>query len=566
MKVFVVEILPNEILRGAISEFFEREKGAGVVCIHRRDIGKFWSEADVFVIVGSLGVAVRLVAPFLQDKMRDPGVLVVDSKGNFCIPLCGGHQRGVNALARSLAFFLKAQAVITTLSDACGLFSPEEMALRLEGTLEGDRKVVLRILSRLVRGEEVDFLFDPAFPVPPFPGYRLKRWNGTFPEGEFLFFGERVLSSGRYVAIRPRTLVLSVGFRKGISPRVIEEALRDFFARQGYSLVSLGELLTLERKRDVLLEVGEVLGVPVLGVSEEDLRRVQGHFNSPCAEKHLYIPGLVEPALVLRGYTILVRKTVYPGITFALGRKTWSRKGFLYLVSLGTGGSKNLTFQAQEALEDSEWILGYHKYLGLVPSHLRRRILSAYSAMGEEVKRAELAVSLAERGSRVSLVSGGDVGVFGMVSPTLEIALSRGVSWSIIPGVSACLYAASRLGSPFVRGFAVVSLSDYLVPWERIAEDLRLLAPTNLSVAVYNIIERAKDEKVAFLKAVFQEHRGPRVPVGLVRASGEVAIMPLEELEASQLDMQCTLIIAPSCARVEGNTLLVERGYPWEST
>jgi len=561
MKVLLVEVLESGFPGKEIKEFLEKEKGAQVTVARYEEIGKFWNAVDILVVVGSLGIAVRLVAPFLRDKRSDPGVLVVDSKGNFCIALCGGHWRGVNSLARSLAHFIGAEAVVTTASDVRGLFSPEEVASRLEGTLEGDRESLLKILSRLVRGNEVDFFFDSAFSLPAFPGYSLKEWAGNLPGQEFLFFGERILAAKGWVAIRPHTLVASVGFRKNVSAEKIEEAIRDFFKRHAYSMASLKELLTLERKKETLLPLGEKLGVPVKGVCEEELRRVEGDFSSPCAKKHLNIPGLVEPALILSGCEILVPKTVYPGITLALGRKKWRRKGLLYLVSLGAGGSSNLTVQAREALEDSEWILGYRRYLDLVPPHLERRIVRKYSAMGEEVKRAELAVSLAEKGNRVSLVSSGDVGVFGMVSPALEIALSRGVSWKIIPGVSACLYAASRLGSPLVGGFAVVSLSDYLVPWDRIKKDLELLAATDLAVAVYNLVERGKEEKIAFLKSVFVKYRGSGVAVGLVRTSGEKTVMTIEDLEASQLDMRCTLIVAPPHARVEGDTILVERGY-----
>jgi len=561
MRMSIIEVLPNNSLSTEIKEFFTKEKGAEVVNIRVEEIAELWDKTDVFILIGSLGIAVRLFSPLLKDKMSDPGIMVVDSKGNFCIALCGGHQKRINVLARSLSHFIGAQAVITTASDERGLFSPEEVATRIGGKLEGDRKTLRKIMEHIVQGKEVDFFFDPPFCPPAFPGYRLREWKEEAPGEEFLFFGERILKGSEGVAIRPKTLVLGIGFRKNISTEEIEKAIQDFFDKNAYSLASLEEIVTLERKKQSLLALSEKWGVTIEGVSEEELRQVEGNFQSPCAQKHLNIPGLAEPALILRGCKILVEKAVYPGITLALGRKKWRREGLLYLVSLGIEGNKNFTPQAWEALEDSEWILGYHKYLDLIPPHLHCRILRNYSAMGEEVKRAELAISLAERGNRVSLVSSGDVGVFGMVSPTLEIASQRGISWKIIPGVSACLYAASRLGSPLVSGFAAVSLSDYLVPWEKIQRDLEYLAATELAVAIYNVVERGKEEKVTFLKSIFAKYRGDSVPVGLVRASGEAEVVPLRELEPHYVNMQCTLIIAPSCAKVEGKTILVERGY-----
>jgi len=277
MRVLIVEILHDKPLSGEIKEFLEKERKAQITIASCKDIGKFWDRIDILVVIGSLGIAVRLVAPFLQDKKRDPGVLVVDSKGNFCIALCGSHQRGVNVLARSLAHFIGAEAVVTTASDVRGLFSPEEVASRLNAELEGSREARLRILNRLIQGEKVDFLFDPAFTLPPFPGYGLKKWEGSIPKQEFLFFGERVLPAENWVAIRPRTLVVSIGFRKSVSVERIEEAIRDFFKRHAYSMASIKELLTLERKKETLLPLGEKLGVPVKGVCEEELRRVEGN-------------------------------------------------------------------------------------------------------------------------------------------------------------------------------------------------------------------------------------------------------------------------------------------------
>ncbi len=69
----------------------------------------------------SVGATVRLIAPHLADKRRDPGVIAVDEAGQFVVPVVGGHLGGANAWARHVAAELGALPAITTASDQAGL-------------------------------------------------------------------------------------------------------------------------------------------------------------------------------------------------------------------------------------------------------------------------------------------------------------------------------------------------------------------------------------------------------------------------------------------------------------
>lgn len=65
-------------------------------------------------LICASGIAVRTLAPVLQDKYRDPPVLVLDEAGRFIIPLLSGHEGGANAWAQEWAEQLQAQCVITS--------------------------------------------------------------------------------------------------------------------------------------------------------------------------------------------------------------------------------------------------------------------------------------------------------------------------------------------------------------------------------------------------------------------------------------------------------------------
>src|SRR6476660_3420441 len=69
------------------------------------------------IIIISLGAVVRMLAPLLQDKKKDPGVVVIDDKGEHVISMLSGHLGGANELTHEVAAAIDARAVITTASD-----------------------------------------------------------------------------------------------------------------------------------------------------------------------------------------------------------------------------------------------------------------------------------------------------------------------------------------------------------------------------------------------------------------------------------------------------------------
>ena len=63
---------------------------------------KAFTAYDALVFVGAVGIAVRAIAPFVQNKSTDPAVVAVDEAGRFAVPLLSGHLGGANDLARRI--------------------------------------------------------------------------------------------------------------------------------------------------------------------------------------------------------------------------------------------------------------------------------------------------------------------------------------------------------------------------------------------------------------------------------------------------------------------------------
>lgn len=236
--------------------------------------------------------------------------------------------------------------------------------------------------------------------------------------------------------------------------------------------------------------------------------------------------------------------------------------GALAIVGLGPGGPLDRTPRAEAAVAQAEHVLGYGPYLARLT--LRPDQVAIASDNRVELERARAAFSLAAAGRRVALVSGGDPGVFAMASAALE-ALEHGpADWraipiEIVPGVSAMLAAASRLGAPLGHDFCAISLSDNLKPWPVVLHRLALAAEAGLAIALYNPVSRARPWQLGAAFAHLRDVLAPDTPVAFVTAAlrhGEehVAITSLAAADPARADMRTLVLVGTAEFR------LIERG------
>lgn len=242
--------------------------------------------------------------------------------------------------------------------------------------------------------------------------------------------------------------------------------------------------------------------------------------------------------------------------------------GQLWVVGLGPGAPELLTGEARAALERAEVIVGYGAYVEQVRAWLPHARYRAWP-IGAERERAREAVQLAATGQTVALVSSGDAGVYGMAGLALEewerLPPAGRPALAVLPGVTALLAAAALLGAPLGTDFAVVSLSDLLVPWPTIARRLEAAAAADFVLGLYNPASAGRRWQLLAACAILLRHRPPETPVGVVRAARragqQAAIVTLGELAAQPVDMLTVLIVGNRATRRCGPWLLTPRGY-----
>ena len=293
-----------------------------------------WGECDAIVLFLATGAAVRLVAPLLQDKRTDPGVVAVDDAGRFAVSLCGGHEGGANGLAARVAGPLGATPVVTTASDALGLAALDslgrDLGLRLEEGSDG-----AAVGAALVSGKRVSLVSDRRWPLGPLPGNVV---HTDEPEPPLIFVSDRTVKVPRpAVVYRPPSLVAGVGCSRGASAGEILGLLRASLVEAGLSERSVAALASIEAKRDEtgLLEAVEGLGMAVRFYSAESLSAVETPNPSSVVREAVGTPSVSEAAVLVSGAELVLPKRKSAMATVALGRLPV--RGRLMLLSLGPG-------------------------------------------------------------------------------------------------------------------------------------------------------------------------------------------------------------------------------------
>lgn len=187
--------------------------------------------------------------------------------------------------------------------------------------------------------------------------------------------------------------------------------------------------------------------------------------------------------------------------------------------------------------------------------------------MTQEITRCEAALQRAIDGDVVSLVSSGDPGVYGMAGLAIELAFSKKVEipLEIVPGITSANAAAAKFGAPLMLDFAVISLSDLLVPWDVIKSRLEGIASIDIAAALYNPRSKKRVMHLEEAQRIFSKYRSPVTPVGIGTALGtdeeHIVLTDLEHFLSEEITMRSIVLIGNSSSKFLGRYFVTPRGY-----
>lgn len=437
--------------------------------IERAEVGKQWKKYDAFVFLGAMGICVRTIAPFVNDKHEDPAVVCIDSLGKNVISVLSGHVGGANHLTREIAALIGAHEVITTQSDNAGLWALDTLEERFDWPVASDIEDMQECIFAFVNRKPTALLLEARDEGTDY-------LEATKPEHVTIINDIREADPKKYqllIIVSPfiqkypeDMLVLhfvpmvgTIGFGVAHEPEnyyEIYDEIADAFADRGV-LPCAHQFCTIDVKKNepfvdlLVLDYQE----KVEFFTAAELSAIDVPNPSKVVEKHVGTPSVCEAAAILGSDhgKLIIPKVKGKNWTAALAidyKHLREKKGHIEIVGAGPGDPDLVSVRGRKMLEKADLIL----YAGsLVPKaltecHKSGAVVRSSADMNLEEQCAMMKEHY-DKGHFIVRLHTGDPCIFGAIQEQMAFFDQHDMDYHITPGISSFLAAAAELQSQF---------------------------------------------------------------------------------------------------------------------
>ena len=126
----------------------------------------------------------------------------------------------------------------------------------------------------------------------------------------------------------------------------------------------------------------------------------------------------------------------------------------------------------------------------------------------------------------------------------------------VLPGITAMLAAAARIGAPLGHDFCAINLSDNLKPWARVEQRLRAAAQADFAMALYNPRSAGRPHQFARTLDILLDVCGPQRLITFARAvmtpDEHIETLALAQATPEMADMRTVVLVGSSTTRRVG--------------
>ena len=435
--------------------------------ISRADLGSRWNDFDAFIFIGAMGICVRTIAPYINDKHTDPAVICIDSLGKQVISVLSGHVGGANELTNLIANILTATPVITTQSDLSGWWPLDTIGERFNWqTLHATNPAIFAFVNQKptallldIHDEGTNYLERT---LPP----HVTIVNDISDVSSDKFELAIIVSYKHYKTIKgvimlqyvPKVLTVGIGLAHHAQP--VEDILNDInqlMVTSELESSAIEKYATIDLKADEpVVKYLQAKDTEVVFYTADELAKVDVPTPSETVAAHVGTPSVCEAAAIFGSNNgkLIIQKvkgqnwTAAFAIDYALLRAP--KHGHIEIVGAGPGDPDLVSVRGRKMLEKADLIL----YAGsLVPKELTEchkpgaTVLSSASMALEE--QVELMKKFYDEGKFIVRLHTGDPCIFGAIQEQMNYFDHWGMSYHITPGISSFLAAAAELRSQF---------------------------------------------------------------------------------------------------------------------
>ncbi len=277
-----------------------------------------WREFDAIVAILATGAVIRKVAPLLQDKTKDPAILVVNLALDKIIPLLGGHLGGANSLSHTLAKRLNAIEFITTATDQTKVIAFDLVAKERGWRIENIKNLA-NVSNRLLNKKSVKVATTKSI-FDSLPSKRDLTLIGfdEIDSNSVVIYPAREFES---LTLRPK-ISIGVGCNKDTKKDELKEAFFEFISKNGIKLDDIEGFYSFEAKskESGLLEFVKELDREIKFFKKEQINSLTQNFSPSASKKFFGLKGVAEPTALLgsKYKDLIIKKEPFFGkITFA---------------------------------------------------------------------------------------------------------------------------------------------------------------------------------------------------------------------------------------------------------